>query len=75
MNLDGTGDEFVDAEVTTQPPGAEGIIRERPNVDAKMVVQLPDGAECTGGNGNGEFLYRTLTVSLTSAEQHPQLAL
>jgi len=55
--IDATGKTWVDAIVTQQVPGSNGILRGGP-VDSQFTAQVPEGTVCTGGDTGNVCLIR-----------------
>lgn len=51
VNTDGTGANWTAADITLQPPGANGILSGGP-VDSQLTVAIPSGTTCTGTSGS-----------------------
>jgi hypothetical protein len=48
VNADGTGESFVEMQVTTQVPGRNGSNRATQKQDLPLAAQMPAGIQCTG---------------------------
>lgn len=57
INTDATGETWTTIDVTSQPPGVNGILHNGP-ANSSITVSIPDNTKCTGGTDGATCLIR-----------------